>query len=168
MTWISVKIQRKLKPSKGQFCYFLPLWSFKNAFLWLLNEPSWPGYIAKCCKSLRTNTIYNANSIQQTKPKKTAKNLLFGTLDHSKMHFLTFEWSSMSLITAKLLRPFSIIRICNIKLMWRTKLEKTANKWMDHSKWPTRHRKKNLKICFRFFPDMRFSRGVQKKSEFSF
>ena len=76
---------------KVSFALFLPLWSFKNAFLWLLNEPSWPGYIAKCCKSLRTNTICNANSIQQTKPKKTTKNLLFGTLDHSKMHFPDFS-----------------------------------------------------------------------------
>ena len=152
-----------------------------------------------------------------------AKNLFFGTLDHSKMHFeglwrthhdlvvlpnvgkhtillkyaissrsnrpksrkrpktcflalwiiqkcifVTFEWSNMSHISAKLLRPFTVIKICNIKLIWRTKLDKMADNWMDHSKRPTRRRKKNLKICSRFFPDMRFSRGVQKKSEFSF
>ena len=152
-----------------------------------------------------------------------AKNLHFGTLDHSKMHFwhfwtilyelltflnivtylvlsswaissgskrpksrkrpkscflalwiiqkcisVTFEWSNMSHISAKLLKPFTVIKICNIKLIWRTKLDKMANNWMDHSKRPTRRRKKNIKICSRFFPDMRFSQEVQKKSEFSF
>ena len=93
------KSNRSWNLQKVSFALFLPLWSFKNAFLWLLNEPSWPGYIAKCCKSLRTNTICNANSIQQTKPKKTAKNLLFGTLDHSKMHFSDFWMIQLDLVT---------------------------------------------------------------------
>ena len=66
-------------------------------------------------------------------------------MDHSKMHFEIFEWSSKSDIMAKVLRTVSIIKICNIKLIRSTKLEKTANNWIDHSKQPTRHMKKILK-----------------------
>ena len=61
--------------------------SFKNAFLWWLNDPSWPGYLAKCCKTLSSITICNIKSIQEAKLLKMAKNLIFGLLDHSKMHF---------------------------------------------------------------------------------
>ena len=43
-----------------------------------------------------------------------------------KCIFVIFEWSSMSHIMAKLLRPFSIIKICNIKSIQQTKLEKMA------------------------------------------
>ena len=46
---------------------------------------------------------------------------------------------------AKVLRTVSIIKICNIKLIRSTKLKKTANNWMDHSKQPTRRTKKILK-----------------------
>ena len=42
-------------------------------------------------------------------------------------------------------RLFSSISICNIKLIRRTKLEKTAYNCRDHSKQPTRHTKKILK-----------------------
>ena len=128
------------------------------------------------------------------------KNLFFGSLDHSKMHFcdlwmilhdlvtspkvvehlvlsqyaisswsnrpnsrkwpktslsafwiiqkcifLIFEWSIMSHIMTKLLTPFSIVEICNIKVIRWTKLKKMANNWMDHSKRPTRRTKKILK-----------------------
>ena len=62
-----------------------------------------------------------------------------------KCIFVTFEWSNMSHISAKLLRPFSVIKICNIKLIRWTKLKKMANNWMDHSKRPTRRTKKILK-----------------------
>ena len=62
-----------------------------------------------------------------------------------KCIFLIFEWSSMSHIMAKLLRPFSIAKICNIKLIRWTKLKKMANNWMDHSKRPTRRTEKILK-----------------------
>ena len=48
-----------------------------------------------------------------------------------KCIFLIFEWSSMSHIMAKLLRPFSIVKICNIKLIRWTKLEKMANIQID-------------------------------------
>ena len=129
-----------------------------------------------------------------------AKNLFFGSLDHSKMHlcdfwmilhdlatlpkvgkhlvlsqyaissrsnrpnsrkwpktsflalwiiqkciFVIFEWSSIGDIMAKLLGSFSIIKICNTKLIRSTKLKKTANNWIDHSKQPTRHTKNFLK-----------------------
>ena len=79
-----------------------------------------------------------------------------------KCIFLIFEWSSMSHIMAKLLRPFSIVKICNIKLIRWTKLKKMANNWMDHSKRPTRRTKKNLKRQPEFFRTCGF-RGVLKK-----
>ena len=61
--------------------------SFKNAFQWFLNDPSWPGKVVKSWKTFSTITICNIKSIQQTKVQKTAKNLFFDSLDHSKMHF---------------------------------------------------------------------------------
>ena len=79
-----------------------------------------------------------------------------------KCIFLIFEWSSMSHIMAKLLRPFSIVKICNIKLIRWTKLKKMANNWMDHSKRPTRRTKKILKSLPGFFRTCGF-RGVLKK-----
>ena len=78
------------------------------------------------------------------------------------MHYCDFEWSSMSDIMAKLLGPFSIIKICNIKLNGWTKLKKMANNWMDHSKRPTRRTKKILKSLPGFFRTCGF-RGVLKK-----
>ena len=71
----------------GQKPLFWPFRSFKKAFLRSLNDPSWPGNIAESWKTFSTITICNIKSIQQTKLKKTAKNLFFGSLDHSKMHF---------------------------------------------------------------------------------
>ena len=62
-----------------------------------------------------------------------------------KCIFVIFEWSSIGDIMAKLLGSFSIIKICNTKLIRSTKLKKTANNWIDHSKQPTRHTKNFLK-----------------------
>ena len=62
---------------------------------------------------------------------------------------------------AKLLGPFSIIKICNAKLIRSTKLKKTANNWIDHSKQPTRHTKNFLKNQ----PD--FSRTCGFRGEFT-
>ena len=45
----------------------------------------------------------------------------------------------------KLLTLFSIVKICNIKVIRWTKLKKMANNWMDHSKRPTRRTEKILK-----------------------
>ena len=145
-----------------------PFWhfgSFKNALLWHLNDPSWLSNAGK-----HLVLLHYAISSRSNRPKsrKRPKTCFLALWIIQKCTFVTFEWSNMSHISAKLLRPFSVIKICNIKLIWRTKLDKMADNWMDHSKRPTRRRKKNLKICSRFFPDMRFSRGVQKKSEFSF
>ena len=81
------------------------------------------------------------------------------------MHYCDFEWSSMSDIMAKLLGPFSIIKICNIKLTGWTKLEKMANNWMDHSKRPMRRTKKILKNQQEFSWTCGF-RGVIKKRLF--
>ena len=71
----------------GQKPLFWLFGSFKNAFLWLLNDPSPPGNLAESWKTFSTITICNIKSIQETKLQKMAKNLFFGSLDHSKMHF---------------------------------------------------------------------------------
>ena len=71
----------------GQKHLFWPFGSFKNAFLWSLNDPSWQGNIAKSWKTFSSITICNIKSIQPTKLKKMAENLFFGLLDHPKMHF---------------------------------------------------------------------------------
>ena len=61
--------------------------SLKNALLWFLNDPSWPGNVAESWKTFSTIMICNIKSIQQIKLQKMAENLFFGSLDHSKMHF---------------------------------------------------------------------------------
>ena len=48
------------------------------------------GNIAESLKTFSTITICNIELIQQTKLQKMAKNLRFGSLDHSKMHFRDF------------------------------------------------------------------------------
>ena len=66
---------------------FWPFGSFKNAFLWSLNDPSWPGNIAEPWKTFSSFTICNIKSIQQCKLQEMVKTLIFGSMDHSKMHF---------------------------------------------------------------------------------
>ena len=82
-----------------------------------------------------------------------------------KCIFLIFEWSIMSHIMTKLLTPFSIVKICNIKVIRWTKLKKMANNWMDHSKRPTRRTEKILKNDTEIFLTCGF-RGVLKKRLF--
>ena len=79
--------QTDLTPENGQKPLFWPFGSFKNVFLWSLNEPSWPGNVVKSWTSFSTIKICNIRSIQQTRLQKITKNLFFGSLDHSKMRF---------------------------------------------------------------------------------
>ena len=74
-------------PENGPKPLFRPFGSFKNAFLWFLDDPPWPCNVARCWKTFSFITICNIKSIQQTKLLKMAKNLIFSSLDHSKMHF---------------------------------------------------------------------------------
>ena len=74
---------------------------------------------------------------------------------------MIFEWSSMMHIMAKLLRPFSIMKICNMKSIRVTKPKIWTPKWMDHSKQPTRRTKNFLKNQ----PD--FSRTCGFREEFT-
>ena len=112
--------------------------SFKNAFLWHLNDPSWPGNVAECWKAFSTITICNIESIQQTKLKKMTKNLFFGSLDHSKCILVIFEWLSWPDNIALCCKTFSTITICNIKSIQQTWLQKNAKNLffgsLDHSK----------------------------------
>ena len=77
----------KPKSKNGQTPLFWLFGSFKNEFLWHLNDPSWSGNVVECWKTFSTITLCNIKSIQQTKVQKMAKNLFFGSLDHSKMNF---------------------------------------------------------------------------------
>ena len=85
-----------------------------------------------------------------------------------KCIFVIFEWSSMSDIIAKLLEIFCIVWICKMKSIWLAKPEKLTQNWQDHSKIIYLFYGKLRKKRSRFFLDMRFSRWVQKKSQFSF
>ena len=163
-------------------CFWL-FGSFKHTFLWHLNGPSWPINLAEGWRTSSAITICNIISIQQTWVKKMTKNLYFGSLDHSKIHFCEFwmilyeryyspvvstiKISSMKHIRPaklkkiaknlyfgsldhskmhffdfwmiqhdqKLLTPFSTIIICNMKSIRPTKLEKLTKDWRDHSKF---------------------------------
>ena len=151
---------------------FLALWIIQKCISVMFE---WSFMTWKHCRMLKTFstiTICNIKSIQQTKLRIMAKNLFFWHFGSFKnAFFVTFEWSNMCHIVEKLLRTFSIIKICNIKLIQWTKLEKTANNWMDHSNQPERVYPSNGKKCHgwsRFFPDMRFSRGGPRKALLSY
>ena len=68
----------------------------------------------------------------------------------------------------KLLTPFSIVKICNIKLIRWTKLKKMANNWMDHSKRPTRRTKKILKNYLEIFLTCGFRGDFRESLNFRF
>ena len=80
---------RPFNPKSRKPCFW-DFGSFKNVFSWLLNDPTWPGIGAECSKAWTSITTCNIKLFQLTRVQKTAKNLLFGTLDHSKMHFCDF------------------------------------------------------------------------------
>ena len=103
---------------------FLALWIIEKCILVIFEWSSRPDYVALCWKTFSTITICIIKSIQQTKLQKMAKKSFWII---QKCNFVIFEWSSISDIMAKLLTPFSLIRICNIKLTGWTKLEKMAN-----------------------------------------
>ena len=86
-------------PDNGLKHLFWLFGSFKNAFLWSLNDPSWPGNVAESWKTFSTITICNIKSTQQTKLQKMTKNLFFGSSDHSKMHFSDFWMIQLDLVT---------------------------------------------------------------------
>ena len=88
---------------------FLALHIIQNAFKRLLNDPSWPGKVAKSWKTFNTITICNTKSIQQTKIPKMAKNLFFGSLDHSKMHFCDIWMILYDLVTLPNVRKHLVL-----------------------------------------------------------
>ena len=71
-------------------------------------------------------------------PRKPPKTSFLALWIIQKCIFLIFEWSRISDTMAKSFRPFSLIKICNIKLTRWTKLEKMAKNLLfgtlDHSK----------------------------------
>ena len=110
---------------------------------------------------------YQVNPTDQTRENGQKPPFwLFGSFKNAFL--MIFEWSSMMHIMAKLLRPFSIMKICNMKSIRVTKPKIWTPKWMDHSKQPTRRTKKNSKKSTRNFPNVQFSQGFHQKSEFLF
>ena len=172
-------VQTDQTAENGQKPHFWLFGSFKNPFLRFLNDHLWTGNLAECWRTFSSIKICNIKSIGRTKVKKIAQNLIFGSLDHSKIRFwgfwmilydlatlpnieehlvlskfaissrldgpksrkwpktsflaiwiiqkwffMVFEWSSMCNMVTKLLRTFSIIKICNMKSIRLTKLQK--------------------------------------------
>ena len=86
-----------LSPKNGQKPPFWHFGSFKNAFLWSLNDPSWPGDVAKTWKTFSNITMCNIKSIKQTKLLKMAKKNSFLALwIIQKWTFVIFGWSFMT------------------------------------------------------------------------
>ena len=90
------------------------------------------------------NMQYQVDPTDQT-PENGQKPLFWLSGSFKNAFFVIFEWSSTTHIMAKLLRPFSIMKICNMKSIRVTKPKIWTQKWMDHSKQPTRRTKKILK-----------------------
>ena len=80
-----------------------------------------------------------------------------------KWFFMVFEWSSMYDMVTKLLRTFSIIKICNMKSIGPTQLEKLTADWLDHSKILPLLQKK-LKKCVPDFSRTCGFRGCFRES----
>ena len=93
------------------------------------------------------------------KSRKWPKNSFLALWIIQKCNFVIFEWSSISDIMAKLLTPFSLIRICNIKLTGWTKLEKMANSTPGGDLQPTRRTKFFLKNQ----PDFSWTSGFRRE-----
>ena len=66
-------IQTSQTWSNGQNAHFWPFGSFKNAFLSLLNDPSWHGKMAKCREPTCTIIICNIKYIPAAKIDKMAQ-----------------------------------------------------------------------------------------------
>ena len=124
--------------------------------------------IAKCWKSFRTITICNIKSIQQTKLQKMAKNLRFGSLDHSKMHFRDF-W--MILHERYCSWIVKIILVLSNYAIWSPS-DWSNLRYRPRTEWIIQEfytfYGKNRKTRTRFFPDMRFSRRVHRNSLVSY
>ena len=74
----------------GQKPHFWLFGSFKNPFLRFLNDPLWPGNLPECWRTFSSIRICNIKSIGHTKVKKMTQNLIFGSLNHSKIRFWSF------------------------------------------------------------------------------
>ena len=111
---------------------FLAFWIIQKCIFvtFDLNDPSWPGNIAKMLENIYISQYAISSRSIRPNSRKWPKPSFMDLWIIQKCIFLIFEWSSMSHIIAKLLRPFSIIKICNIKLIRWTKLKKMANNWI--------------------------------------
>ena len=96
------------------------------------------------------------------------KPLFLGLWIIQKCISTTFEWSRISDTMAKSFRPFSRIKICNIKLTRWTKLEKMANSTPGGAPAAYASHEKFSQKSTRIFPDMQFSRGSPKKALLSY
>ena len=111
-------------PENDQNLFFWLSGSFKNAILCFLNDPSWPGNVAENWNAFSTITICNIKSIQQTKLQNMAKNLFFGSLDHSNMHFSHLWMILHDLVMLPNVRKHLALSQYAIKSIQQTKLQK--------------------------------------------
>ena len=113
-------------PENGQKP-FLALWIIQKCILVIFEWSSWPDNVALSWKTFSTITICNIKSIQQTKIQKMAKNLFFGSLDHSKMQYCAF-W--MILHDLVMLR-----KVCKHLLLSQDAISSRSNR-PNSRKWP--------------------------------
>ena len=85
-----------------------------------------------------------------------------------KCIFLIFEWSNLCDIITKLLRTFSVVKICNMKSIRLTKLEKLTQNWKDHSKSSMSLTKKNVKNQEKFSRTCDFRGNFTESLNFHF
>ena len=105
----------------GQKCHFWLIWSFKNKCLTFLNDPA-------CAPNILERLFLSDYAISswpdRPNSRKWPKTSFLAIWIIQKWFFMVFEWSSMCNMVTKLLRTFSIIKICNMKSIRLTKLQK--------------------------------------------
>ena len=96
--------------------------------LWHSNDSLWLNTMAKSFKSFSSIKICDIESIRCTNSRKWPKSSHFWLFGSFKGIFVIFEWSSMGDITSHMSTSFRIIKICNLKSVWSTKLEQEKPK----------------------------------------
>ena len=157
-------VQTDQTAENGQKTHFWLFGSFKNPFLRFLNDPLWPGNLAEHWRTFSSIKICNIKSIGLTKVKKTAKNLIFGYLDHSKMISCGFWMIQHVPYWSRIVSTIFYYLDMQYEVHPTDQSRDIDLKVNGSFKNFTPLTKKIEKMCSRFFPDMRFSRWFQGKS----
>ena len=101
---VSIYMQYKVDPldqtwENGQklvkIGHFVPTWRY----YWMIQMQNMSDTITKSSGLFSKTKMCNLKSIRPTKLEKMAKNLFFGSLDHSKLHFCDFWMILYDLVT---------------------------------------------------------------------